>query len=81
MNDFTNLNTDFSSKTIEQHREDLTDILKKSIDDFVQKTSECKEEILLAFIAKYGCHPDEVVACQMTNHNGVTQFWVEKKHE
>lgn len=81
MNDFTQLNKDFSSKTIEKYREDLTDIVKKSMDSFVQKTIECKEEILLAFIAKYGCHPDDVIACQMTNKNGVIKFWVEKKDE
>lgn len=81
MTDTIRLNPDFSSKTIEQYREDLTDIVKKSVDSFVRKTTECKEEILLAFIAKYGCHPDEIVACQMTRPDGVTEFWVEKKNE
>jgi hypothetical protein len=81
MNDFTKLNPDFSSKTIEQYREDLTDVIKESVDIFVRKTTECKEEILLAFIAKYGCHPDQVVACQMTKPDGVTEFWVRMKDE
>lgn len=81
MNDFTNLDVNFDSKTIEQYREDLTDVLKKSMDNFIRKTTEVKEEILLAFIAKYSCHPDEVIACQMTCQNGVTHFWVEKKRQ
>lgn len=79
MDNFMQLHKDFSSKTIEQYRENLAETIKKSVESFVQKTSACKEEILLAFIAKYGCHPDEVVACQATNANGVTEFWIEKR--
>jgi hypothetical protein len=72
---------DVNFKTIEEYREEFTDIIKTSVDAFMRKTTECKEEILLAFIAKYECHPDEITACQMTKPNGVTEFWIEKRNQ
>lgn len=39
-----------------------------------------REEILTAFVAKYGCDPDNIVQVyEMTNNGG--RYWVELKHK
>lgn len=39
-----------------------------------------REEILEAFIAKYGCQPEELVLIESSHHNA-SQFFVMKKNE
>lgn len=58
---------------IDDFREEMQPIFMKDIDDFMKKLNNCKEEIILAFIAKYGLQPDEVRLCYQEN-----TFWVDK---
>jgi hypothetical protein len=55
---------------MDEIREELS---KKSIDAW-KMFNEMQEEILIAFMAKYGLQPEEVVLC----HQG-TKIWVERK--
>lgn len=80
MNDFkSELGINFTNKTIEQYRDHLTDMMRQSTEKFISEITKCKEEILIAFLAKYDAEPDDVIACQMTDQNGGMKFWVEKK--
>lgn len=44
----------------------------------VRLTMAKREEVITAFIAKYGCQPDEIVLCECPSKG---EFWVRKKNE
>lgn len=54
--------------------------MKDAIHDLAIKNAEDiaarKEEILEAFVAKYGYQPDEMILCEQPS---IGKFWVEKK--
>ena len=62
------------SKTMEELRKEFNSIFHNKCEEFALKIMECQDEIILAFMAKYGLQPDECVLCYQEN-----KFWVEKK--
>ena len=60
--------------TMDEIREELNTIARESMEEAIKNIISMKEEILIAFIAKQGLQPDEVVIC----YQG-TRCWVEKR--
>jgi hypothetical protein len=60
--------------------EELIGDAQKQINDFYKKLNETKEDIIKAFIAKYGYQPDEIVLHEQTTEYG-KQYWVDKKKD
>ncbi len=61
-------------KTIEEFRQEINDLMVKCSNDAVKMMVNMQSEIMIAFCAKYGLQPDEVILCYQGN-----KFWVEKK--
>lgn len=61
-------------KTMDEIREEIQGIAKQCMDEALKTIINTKEEILIAFIAKYGLQPDEIAMC----YQG-TRCWVEKR--
>ena len=59
-------------------KSDIPDIIDKRIRDFYANLNETKEEIIRAFIAKYGAQPDEIQLMEQQTKDGI-RLWVEKK--
>lgn len=62
------LNEDYA-----KHRKNLNEIFE----NYLRERNQTREEILIAFIAKFGCEPDEIVQIQQNTANGI-KYWVEK---
>jgi len=60
--------------TIEEWRESINDMMKKSANDAAQIMIDMSAEIVIAFCAKYHLQPEEAVLCYQGN-----KFWVDKK--
>ncbi len=54
------------------------DLIREHIQKTLDGIYSQREEILRAFLAKYGCDPDEVVQFEETTPTG-TKWWVERK--
>ncbi len=54
------------------------DLVRTHIQNVLDGIHSQREEILRAFIAKYGCEPDEVVQVENTTPTG-TRWWVERR--
>lgn len=54
--------------------------LNEIFENYLRERNQTREEILIAFIAKFGCEPHEIVQIQQNTANGV-KFWVEKRSE
>lgn len=61
-------------KTIEDFREEINELFKKSSCEAAKFMVNCQTEIMIAFCAKYAIQPDEIILCYQGN-----RFWVEKK--
>lgn len=57
---------------------DLDDIISFKINEFYSKLNETKEEIIRAFIAKYGLPPDEIELCEQDMDYG-KRFWIQRR--
>ena len=62
--------------TIDEYREEIQKAAEVSMEAATKMISDNQENILIAFVAKYGLPPEEIVSCFQ---NG--KFWVEKKTE
>lgn len=62
------------TKTIEEWRDELQAIVKISVDEASRLIANSKEEILIAFMAKYSLQPNECIVCYSGD-----KFWVERK--
>jgi hypothetical protein len=62
-----------TNKTMEMWQKEISDLAKESATIAVQKIAECREEILIAFLAKYNMQPNEAVIVQQG-----LKTWVEK---
>jgi len=56
----------------------MKDILNEAIKKTLEKIYAQREEILTAFIAKYGCDPDHVVQIEEYVYDGSTSWYVRK---
>ncbi len=63
-------------KTIEEIRIELDKVFKESSDQAIIAMTNMQEEIVIAFCAKYGLHPEECISCYQDN-----KFWVEKRSD
>lgn len=60
--------------TIEEWRESINDMMKKSANDAAKIMTDMSTEIVIAFCAKYHLQPEEAVLCYQGN-----KFWVDQK--
>ena len=72
------MNKKYSAKALKKKKEQLAQ--KRAIDDYMVKVFECREEILTAFVAKYGVGPEDVVQVEKKTDEGVI-FYVRAKTE
>lgn len=63
------------TKTIEEWREKVNKLVQDKSNEMAKLIIDHQSEIMLAFCAKYGLMPDEIVLCYQGN-----RFWVEKKN-
>lgn len=56
---------------------DIQQELEKLAFEKMKDVANRREEILTAFIAKYGCQPDDLILYEQPSMN---RFWVEKKN-
>lgn len=68
--------TENKQKTIEEFRQELSELIKKSSNEAAKLMANMQEEIIIAFIAKYKLQPEEVILFYEGN-----KFWVEPKSE
>lgn len=59
---------------------DLLENINREVRDFYNTLGETKEEILKAFIAKYGLLPDEIVIVEQQD-GLMLKWWVEPKEK
>jgi hypothetical protein len=61
-------------------RVDLQDEQTKNLTAILTRIHEHREEILTAFIAKYGCHPDDVIQYEqeLEPPNYGKRWWIER---
>ena len=61
-------------------RVDLRDEQTKNLTAILTRIQEHREEILTAFIAKYGCHPDDVIQYEqeLEPPNYGKRWWIER---
>ena len=52
----------------------------QQVQEFYKNLNETKEDIIKAFIAKYGYQPDEIVLHEQTTQYG-KQYWVDVKKD
>lgn len=64
------------SPTIEEIRIELNALFKDSAEKAMKVMADTQEEIVIAFCAKYGLHPEECISVYQDN-----KFWVEKKSD
>ena len=62
------------TRPMHEIREEIQQIAKENIDFAMKIIDNIKEEILIAFLAKYGAQPDEIVCCYKDG-----EWWVEKR--
>lgn len=55
------------------------DSINTILDVYLKQAMAQREEILLAFVAKYGCHPDEIQQVELKYPDGKITWHVEKK--
>ena len=65
-----------SGRSIEELKKYISDILVNHSHEFAAKLSQCREEIILAFMAKYGLQPNQ---CKLIYQDN--EFWVEAKED
>lgn len=53
--------------------------LPLAIQEALERVRAQREEILEAFLAKYGCQPDEIVQIEKRTENG-WRWWVERQN-
>lgn len=69
----------FDAKALEEADRagsELRDLIQKQSNKLIQKILAQREEILTAFVAKYGCGPEEAVQVQRQTDDGM-RWWVE----
>lgn len=54
----------------------LMKAIKKKVEESMDKVLAHREEILRAFVAKYGCGPDQVTMVEKDMIDGSRQWWV-----
>ena len=63
---------------ITDYESQLDENLTQTIREAWQRILDTREEILQAFVAKYGLQPDEVVMVERRTSTG-SQWWVERR--
>lgn len=51
-------------------------LIQKLTNNLVKEITERREDVLQAFVAKYGYHPDEIAICEQPSEG---RWWVEKR--
>jgi hypothetical protein len=64
------------TESIEKIREKLDELFKTNTEEMMKVMANTHEEILIAFCAKYGIHPEQAVSVYQNN-----KFWVEKRDD
>ena len=65
-----------NEKTMDEIRVEIHNLATGSMEEASKAIFSAQEEILIAFIAKYGIQPDEAALCFQGS-----RFWVEKRNK